>query len=236
MDGIVRLLMRIIIRKRFLKFTKNAHSIILFFLFSLLITLATAYTIYYNLQDFNSLTNVRIFGLIIIVPIFILFLMSTYLLGFDCLNRYVLKKPITFDYKFYEDDLFDNSYYIGETIIDNIKFEVYKIKEMYYLYNFKKIKGLRVNFKVHKLEVSKKDLTDVYKIVKYCNYKDYKFEKFYISKDKKTVNLITDDFNLGFDKNLDFIRTDKFMFEKQVSIDDVKIEEKRVAVDLTLIN
>ncbi|MBU5465781.1 hypothetical protein KQI49_02930 [Virgibacillus sp. MSJ-26] len=77
-------------------------------------------------------------------------------------------------------------------------------------------------------EVIKKDLNDLFELSTLAIYKNNKFE--FISKSKDRVLLGTTDAALA--NKLKFDRTDKYYYEKWVSIEDVELFEEKTEINL----
>lgn len=73
-------------------------------------------------------------------------------------------------------------------------------------------------------EIDRKELGDVYYIHPYAVYKGKEFDAI-VNEKRNTVNIGTSDATIA--GNMGFDRTDKYYYEKNVSIDEVSLFEKK---------
>lgn len=238
MRGFVRLVSRYLARKLSgkinLKIIESKYKELILFILSLLITIVFAYTLIYNLSDFPKLSGTQVVGVLILIPLLLLFFSGMVVYFKSALD--ILRSSIFgISTKIDENHPLYHANHLGKTIYEGREYDLYENRDNYFLYSNKKIKGLKRYKNIYLRYLERNEIGEVYRIDKHCIYKGYIFTTFRIYREKnknEKVIIFTDDSSIGFNRDLGFTRIDKFGFEKIVPIEEVDIKEIMTLVDL----
>lgn len=225
----MRLIIRFLVNVLMIKVLESKYKKVIIFCLYFGVTGVGLYTIWYNLRDFGHLTATQIIGLIILIPLTLLFLLgtvfSTGVSGIDLAT--ILSRNAG---KIDENHPMYQARYIGKTIFEEKECDVYLDKKGNYFLSgphagFKKYGRFYIRY------AEPKELGEVYNIRTYCHYKGHTFPVNRRQKDKrKSILLYTIDGEVA--DELSFSTVGKSEYELTVPIEEVQLEDVKNIVDL----
>lgn len=231
--GLIRLFLKHLSDKLFLKINNLKSGNLIRFLVSLALTGVFGYGMVYNWTDFPHLSGLQIIGLLVMSILFLLFLSSTIRYG-AVLRRPAGRKRAAYVEDRIKEDPFLRAMYIGETIFNKRKCTVYKQDGKFILKSGLKTPGFTEYIYGSFRLVDVKELGNVYRWEKHCYYKGRDFGLYTVHGcfRPKTVSILT--FNLTMDEvtKLGFKQVNRGEFEIKLPYKEVKIKEEKVRVDL----
>ncbi|HGC9447680.1 TPA: hypothetical protein ACG564_000514 [Streptococcus agalactiae] len=231
----MRLVWKFLSEKLVCKIMDSSYGVLILFFICLSITAVGGYTLVYNLSGYSSMDAQKVFGIIVLTIILLVFIVGTifYAIGSAQLIMSILsKKKISFDEK---DAPLDGATRVGETVFQGKEVSLYSKQDKFFLWSRKWQKGFSKYQYYHIRPVDQTEISEVYQVERCCFYCDHIFTQFFIREGKnreKIVELCTIDVQIGNDRDLGFKQVNRGEFEKTVPFKDVEIKEIKKLIDL----
>ena len=231
----MRLLFKKLSHNSIRKIMESQYRDVILFVMSLTISIVLGYTLVYNLSDFPTLSGEQIVGIVILLPLLLIFILGTVLFAIS--SAYFLRATIfPLAGRMNESSPLYQATYVGKTMVEGIEYDLYIKQNRYFLHSKRRKKDFMKSGRTYIRYLKESELGEVYQVETICDYRGYEFLLYSLDKKNKTVTLLTTNVSIGMDSELDFTRVDKMEFKKTVPIEEVTIKKIRTVVDLSKVS